>query len=233
MEHLSKNELYSISIYLDYTDLISLCNSNYKINRLFCKPNDPIWLYRLDQDYPDWKEFKIKFDKSLNLIYKFIHGLNILKQKLNLTYSLIDLYNRRWLDLSHNQLTKIPPEIGNLVNLQELNLSENRLKFLPLEICNLVNLIKLTLYRNRLKFLPPEIGNLVNLKRLFLNDNQLIEIPPEIGNLKNLVNLSLNNNRLTGIPSEIGNLVNLRKIWLHDNLIKIIIPANLPDLLIL
>ena len=66
--------------------------------------------------------------------------------------------------LGRNQLTELPPEIGNLTNLYRLELKGNQLAELP-----------------------AEIGNLVNLAFLNLDDNQLTELPAEIWNLTNLV----------------------------------------------
>ena len=39
------------------------------------------------------------------------------------------------LNLSHNQLTKLPTEIGNMAHLTDLLLEDNRLTSLPDEIC--------------------------------------------------------------------------------------------------
>ncbi|MEA1863647.1 MAG: hypothetical protein U9N46_00360 [Euryarchaeota archaeon] len=47
-------------------------------------------------------------------------------------------------DLSHNQLTVLPPEIGELTRLTRLGLSGNQLTTFPPEISKLTNLTELS-----------------------------------------------------------------------------------------
>jgi len=65
--------------------------------------------------------------------------------------------------LFDNQLTQLPPEIGQLTQLQELDLRNNKLTQLP-----------------------PEIGQLTQLRELHLNGNQITQLPKEIGQLTQL-----------------------------------------------
>ena len=219
MDLLSRDVLYTIAQYLDYHDLISFSKSSYKINRLLCKPNDPIWLYKLEKDYPDWELFDIKFGyiyKPLNLIYKTIYTINKLSIQLGLSYPLVRLNNNiKFLNLK--DIPEIPPEIGNLKNLMVLWSKNGILTKIPREIGNLVNLEQLTLSDNELTEIPPHLGNLKNLTKLNLRGNQLTKIPRELGNLINLKELDLESNQLTGIPSNLGNLENLEDLWLDYN----------------
>lgn len=68
------------------------------------------------------------------------------------------------LDLSVNQFTTFPKEIGKLENLQTLNLQRNQLTNLPAEIEQLKNLQELDLNDNQFTVLPKEIGKLKNYK---------------------------------------------------------------------
>jgi len=55
----------------------------------------------------------------------------------------------QWLVLDGNQLTSLPPELGNLANLQSLQLIDNQLSgFIPAFLSNLGNLSILYLSEN-------------------------------------------------------------------------------------
>ena len=119
-----------------------------------------------------------------------------------------------------NEITSLPPEIGNLTNLQIFMFTQNELTTLPSEIGNLINLTDFMCGHNKLTTLPPEIGNLINLSGILICCNQLTTLPSEIGNLTNLTKLWCNGNKLTTLPSEIGNLINLQQFKCNFNQIK-------------
>jgi len=99
------------------------------------------------------------------------------------------------LDLSNQQLKKVPNQIFNQTNLEELNLSNNQLT----------------------GALPAEIRHLQNLKTLNASNNLMTGVPAEIGQLQNLQTLNLSNNQLTGLPYELGNLKNLKTLNISGN----------------
>ncbi|MFM5896156.1 MAG: leucine-rich repeat domain-containing protein, partial [Dolichospermum sp.] len=58
------------------------------------------------------------------------------------------------LDLSNNQISSLPREIGQLTNLQSLNIYNNQISSLPPEIGQLTNLQSLNIYNNQISSFP-------------------------------------------------------------------------------
>lgn len=128
------------------------------------------------------------------------------------------------LDLSNQQLTELPPEIGQFKNLQNLNLSENQLSFLPQEIGQLKHLQSLDLSQNQIISLPKELNQLKDLKQLNLQQNQLSEVPREILQLTWLAHLDLSKNQLKQLPKKLTRLRKLKEFNLQQN------PLSFPPL---
>jgi internalin A len=132
------------------------------------------------------------------------------------------LTNLQQLDLSFNQLTTVVPGISQLVGLQTLNFRDNLLAALPLEITRLTRLQTLDFTSNSLTTLPPEIGLLTNLQSLKVSLNQLLSLPPEIGQLGNLQIIDLSINQLGTIPAGIGRLTDLQTLDISRNELTIL-----------
>ncbi|MEH2401655.1 leucine-rich repeat domain-containing protein, partial [Nostoc sp.] len=131
------------------------------------------------------------------------------------------------LDLSGQELTQLPVEIGKLQQLESLILgkkvegyepvgnrilekvSGNNLKTLPLELLGLPNLRKLDISGNPLESIPDVVTQILHLEELILIRVELTEIPDAIANLTNLTQLDLSDNQITQIPEAIANLTNL------------------------
>ncbi|MBC6432896.1 leucine-rich repeat domain-containing protein, partial [Nostoc sp. HG1] len=108
------------------------------------------------------------------------------------------------LDLSGQELTELPVEIGKLKQLESLILgkkvegyedvgrrylqkvSGNNLKTLPLELLGLANLRKLDISGNPLESIPDVVTQILHLEELILIRVELTEIPDAIANLTNL-----------------------------------------------
>lgn len=139
------------------------------------------------------------------------------------------------LDLSEQQLTKIPEIVSKLTNLQELNLSQNNLSNLN-GFENLSNLQVLNIGMNDFKTFPIEITKYKNLKILSLWWNDIKTFPNEffihntkieeldmtsmfefdfksnlnkIHSFKNLKHLNLGNNQIPHLTIQFDKLENL------------------------
>ncbi len=109
--------------------------------------------------------------------------------------SLIDKLTTNTIDLSNQNLTKIPESTFSKTGTEELNISNNRIT----------------------GAIQAEIRHLQNLRVLNASNNNMTGVPAEIGQLKNLEVLDLSNNQLTGLPNELGNLQNLKTLNLSGN----------------
>lgn len=121
------------------------------------------------------------------------------------------------LDLSNQNLTKVPDSVFNKTNLEVLNVSNNQLTgALQAEIRKLQNLRVLNASNNRMTGVPAEIGQLQNLEVLDLSNNSLTGLPNELGNLKNLKTLNISGNNyseadLNGIIEKLPSTVTIIK----------------------
>ncbi|XP_015609820.1 leucine-rich repeat protein 1 [Cephus cinctus] len=141
---------------------------------------------------------------------------------------ILRLQRLRVLNLTENQITSLPKEMGSLPNLQELILAQNHLGKMPMSnwtwldgegvakslklldiSCNgmhivpekirkLTALVTLKMSRNVLKVLPQSIGSMTNLRYLDLSMNDLSHLPGSIKNLR-LMNIDVSGNLLNGV----------------------------------
>jgi Leucine-rich repeat (LRR) protein len=105
------------------------------------------------------------------------------------------------LDLAGQNLTELPPEIGQLTQLETLILGKydddtskyigNQLTALPPEIIALEKLRSIDLSDNCLTAFPSEILEMVELRALDLSQNQITDVPEGITQLERLVELGL------------------------------------------
>jgi Protein kinase domain/Leucine rich repeat len=77
----------------------------------------------------------------------------------------------RWLILTDNQISQLPPELGTCHRLQKLMLAGNQLRSLPSEMADCQNLELIRLAANRLEALPPWLLQLPRLAWLAWGGN--------------------------------------------------------------
>ncbi|KAL5964545.1 Leucine-rich repeat-containing protein 1 [Taenia solium] len=135
----------------------------------------------------------------------------------------------RILSVSDNELTRIPPGIGNFSYLVELDISRNGMfeklllkvvsdiSELPtsLRLCDSLQILDAS--NNALKMLPEGFSQLRSLRVLSLNDVSLYELPADFGGLKKLQKLELRDNYLNTLPVTFGELASLEFLDLGGN----------------
>jgi len=155
---------------------------------------------------------------SVLMIENFIHWLDSeFKGYDKFPRARVDLFWLTSLDLSNNDITELPKDIGLLNKLIEVNLSMNNLKEIPKEFSLLTNLKKLDVSFNNLDKVPTTIFQLSKLTSLDLSHINITELPKQIGLLTNLTSLNLSKNNITELPKEVGLLTKLRKLYLGGN----------------
>lgn len=97
------------------------------------------------------------------------------------------------LDLSHNNLRRLPNSVCCIITLRHLNISYNRVHSLPMDIGLLRDLEVLNVSHNHIKVLPSSIISCSKLQVIDLHGNQQIQnIPHDLSlRLKNLHTLKL------------------------------------------
>ncbi|KAJ7518212.1 hypothetical protein O6H91_21G059100 [Diphasiastrum complanatum] len=137
---------------------------------------------------------------------------------------------------SQNNLSSIPPEIGQLTDLNWLLLGQNGfVGEVPSQLSSLANLTILDLKNNSFSgSIPSSLSQLKSLEYLFLQRNMLTgSIPAEFSALPNLIYFDLANNLFTGtIPSSLGNLSRtMQFLFLCQNQFTGRIPSELGNLI--
>ncbi|XP_013169932.1 PREDICTED: leucine-rich repeat protein 1-like isoform X1 [Papilio xuthus] len=111
------------------------------------------------------------------------------------------------LDLSNNEIEKLPLEFGRMKNLRELYLSKNALGkngdmdwrwlFGP-QIIKTLKLLDIS--NNKIKYIPKAIWKLEKLVTLKINDNEIVKVPATIGRIQTLRYLDISKNQLETLP---------------------------------
>ncbi|RKF54134.1 Glucose-repressible alcohol dehydrogenase transcriptional effector [Golovinomyces cichoracearum] len=107
------------------------------------------------------------------------------------------------MDLSGQGLRVLTSPLFNYVFLRELYLASNNLTQLPPSIGNLRHLTHLDASNNQLSRLPRELGMCVYLKQLLVFDNQIMKLPHELGSLFQLEMLGIEGNPLDSVQKSV------------------------------
>nr|XP_040044913.1 leucine-rich repeat-containing protein 69 [Gasterosteus aculeatus aculeatus] len=144
------------------------------------------------------------------------NDFNDIPAPLGLLESLTKLY------LYSNRITAVPPDvIRGLQNLVVLNLNHNQIQRLPPEIKSLSRLRHLSVLDNKLEEVPVELGHLTSLTEINLTSNNLSWLPQQLYQCKELTKLHVARNKLTCLPEGIGALAKLQVLDVAGNKLSV------------
>ena len=132
------------------------------------------------------------------------------------------LHDLTELDLSWQQIERIPDEFGNLIFLQKLNLKGNRLMHVSQELskCAKLHIVNLAGALRLCSQIPAALFGLEDLQSLNLSDNFFTEIPEEVLGLSHLISLNMQRNALLRLPDNLFQLQNLSHLEFSENYLE-------------
>ncbi|MDX8384583.1 MAG: protein kinase, partial [Ghiorsea sp.] len=123
------------------------------------------------------------------------------------------------LDLSGNQLSSLPDDLGRFTKLRILFLSDNIFEVMPAVLSTCPELSMVGFKANRIREI--EEGALPEqLRWLILTDNKLEKLPASIGKLGLLQKLMLAGNQLTSLPPQMQHCKHLELLRISANKIE-------------
>ena len=120
------------------------------------------------------------------------------------------------LDLSHNQISRLPAEFSCLKNLRILFLSHNRFESVPEILAQCPALEMIGFKSNQITEFAEDALPL-QTRWLILTDNKIMRLPDSIGKLQNLQKLALAGNEIQNIPAAMAQCKNLELVRLSAN----------------
>ncbi|KAJ8417695.1 hypothetical protein AAFF_G00225380 [Aldrovandia affinis] len=132
-----------------------------------------------------------------------VQNLYLQNNRLKQVCGISALCNIRELNLSCNEFSEFPGEIGELQHLEKLYLNQNCISKIPDGIFSRLEKLEfLKLSTNRLATLPSDLGNCKRLQYLNLSNNCLRDLKALEG-LSSLKELYVKSNNLTDLPTGI------------------------------
>lgn len=120
------------------------------------------------------------------------------------------------LDLSGNQLSRLPDNLPRLHKLRVIFCSDNQFTELPAVLGQCPQLSMVGFKANRIAHVPAQ-ALAPQLRWLILTDNALTELPAQIGQCTQLQKLMLAGNQLSALPPELANCTHLELLRISAN----------------
>ncbi|XP_022093580.1 protein flightless-1 homolog isoform X2 [Acanthaster planci] len=253
--NLNHNNISSIpqQLFINLTDLIYLNISDNKLDSIPPQLRRLSNLQTLILDNNPLLHAQLRQITALTQL-QTLQLRNTQRNPNNIPPQLDALVNLSDVDLSYNELTKVPEglyKLGSLkrlnlssncitelssamdtwVNLQTLNLSRNKLTSLPAALCKLISLKRLYISCNKVDFdgIPIGIGKLMSLEQFVAADNNLESIPEGLCRCPKLKKLILTKNRILTLPEAIHLITDLEVLDVRDNPDCVMPPKPVPQ----
>ncbi|XP_060882719.1 protein flightless-1 homolog isoform X1 [Labrus mixtus] len=218
--NLSHNGIDAIpnQLFINLTDLLYLDLSDNKLDSLPPQMRRLVHLQTLILNNNPLMHAQLRQLPAM-VALQTLHLRNTQRTQSNMPTSLEGLTQLADVDLSCNDLTRVPECLYSLGSLKRLNLSSNQISELSLCIDQWTQLETLNLSRNQLTSLPSAICKLSKLKKLYVNSNKLDfdGVPPGVGKLSSLTEFMAANNNLELIPEGLCRCGKLKKLVLNKN----------------
>lgn len=120
------------------------------------------------------------------------------------------------INLTNNELTRIPKSIRRCKHLKSLNLEGNQIRHIPRWIMQLDSLEEITLNFNRLKLNRADIRHLSKAKQIIIAGNGIVSLPKNIGRLR-CESMNLAKNRLRALPKSFSRLKQVKSLVFYEN----------------
>eukprot|EP01102_Stenamoeba_stenopodia_P020794 TRINITY_DN8237_c0_g1_i1.p1 TRINITY_DN8237_c0_g1~~TRINITY_DN8237_c0_g1_i1.p1 ORF type:complete len:970 (-),score=239.15 TRINITY_DN8237_c0_g1_i1:45-2954(-) len=170
-----------------------------------------------EKDKDKGKEKGVVQDESKTPIVVGAGGL-IQGKKESKEHQKLRLLSTMEIDLSKQQISKVPDDLVKHLNLKVLNLSTNRLTSIPTFAFS--SLTTLLMDHNQLTEFPSKsFSHMPKLVLLDLSHNALESVPKDIGTLSCLKSLRLDNNQISSLP-DLGKMKSLERLNVENNKIK-------------
>lgn len=149
-----------------------------------------------------------------------LHGNTHLNISENLTQFPTEIFeladSLETLDLSNNQLSELPQDLGRLINLKVIFCSNNLFTSLPAMLSTCPKLEMIGFKSNQIEEVPATALPL-QTRWLILTDNKITQLPEKLGQLLRLEKLALAGNQLTHLPQSLHQCHKLGLVRLSAN----------------
>ncbi|XP_061411442.1 protein flightless-1 homolog [Lethenteron reissneri] len=218
--NLSHNSIETIptQLFINLTDVLYLDLSNNRLDSLPPQMRRLVHLQTLMLNNNPLLHAQLRQLTAMTAL-ETLHMRNTQRTLSNLPTQLEALTHLADVDLSHNELARVPECLYTLSALRRLNLSDNQITELSLCMDQWTQLQTLNLSRNQLTSLPSSISKLAKLRKLFVNSNRLDfeGIPSSVWKLGNLEQFVAADNNLELIPESLCRCAKLKKLVLNKN----------------